>query len=345
MMPMNRKRLLIAVLVVVIAAVAAYAYLARRKSSSAALTVYGSIDIREVQLAFNDSGRIGQIAVQEGDRVHRGQLLATLDAARFRDATARAAAQLAVARHGLARLQSGSRPEEIAVARANAAAAQATWRNAQKTYRRDAVLAKEHYLPQQASDDARQAMEVAFSRQQAAQQALRLVIRGPRRQDIAAARAGVAADKAALALARKELADTHLYAVDDGVIDNRILEPGDMAGPQTPVLSLALDNPVWVRAYVPEPDLGRLRQGMRMVISSDSFPGQHFDGWLGFVSPVAEFTPKTVQTEQLRTELVYRVRIYVCNPDGRLRLGMPVTVTIPLPARLSRGLAHHPCGS
>ena len=343
-MPITRKRRLILVLAAVaIAGVGAYLYIRRTEHPAGALTVYGSIDIRQIELAFNDSGRIATIAVQEGDRVRRGQLVATLDPARFEDAAAQARARLGSEQQVLARLLAGSRPEEIAEARANAAAALATWRNARTTYRRNAALAQEHYLPQQASDDAREALAVARSRWQAAQQALRLAIKGPRKQDIAAARAQVAADAAALALARKELADTRLYAPDDGVIDNRILEPGDMTSPQVPVLTEALDNPVWARAYVPEPDLGRLRQGMQAVITSDSFPGTHFDGWVGFISPVAEFTPKTVETTQLRTELVYRMRVYACNPQARLRLGMPVTVTIPLPARLVRGLSHHPC--
>lgn len=343
-MVITRKQRLIAVMaVLVIAAGGAYLYVRHAGRPAGALTVYGSIDIREIQLAFNDSGRIATIAVQEGDRVHRGQLLAKLDPARFQDAVAQAQARLAVARQVLARLLAGSRPEEILEARANAAAALATWHNAKKTYHRNAVLAKEHYLPQQASDDARQALAVARSRWQAAEQALRLAIRGPRLQDIAAARAQVAADAATQALARKELADTLLYAPEDGFIDNRILEPGDMTNPQSPVLTIALDNPVWARAYVPEPALGELRQGMRAVISSDSFPGRRFDGWVGFVSTVAEFTPKTVETTQLRTELVYRIRVYVCNPQGQLRLGMPVTVTIPLPARPVHGQPRHPC--
>ncbi|MHB8346282.1 MAG: efflux RND transporter periplasmic adaptor subunit, partial [Acidiferrobacterales bacterium] len=337
------QRLIAIVAVLVIIAAGTYLYVTRTRRPADALTVYGSIDIREIQLAFNDSGRIATIVAQEGDRVHRGQYLAKLDPARFKDAVDQAQARLAAARHVLARLLAGSRPEEIAEARANAAATLAVWRNAQMTYRRNAELAKEHYLPQQASDDARQALTVARSRWLAAEQALRLAIKGPRQQDIDAARAQVAADAATLALADKELADTRLYAPDGGVIDNRILEPGDMTSPQSPVLTVALDNPVWARAYVSEPDLGKLRQGMRAYIASDSFPGKRFEGWIGFVSPVAEFTPKTVETTQLRTDLVYRVRVYACNPHDQLRLGMPVTVTIPVPGRLVQGLSSHPC--
>ena len=113
-----------------------------------------------------------------------------------------------------------------------------------------------------------------------------------------------------------------------GVIQNRILEPGEMADPNRPVVTMALTDPKWVRAYVPEPDLGRINLSMKAEILSDSFPNQKFEGWIGFISPVAEFTPKTVETEDLRTKLVYEVRVYVHDSKDLLRLGMPVTVIV-----------------
>ena len=113
-----------------------------------------------------------------------------------------------------------------------------------------------------------------------------------------------------------------------GIIQNRILEPGEMASPTQPVFTLALTDPKWVRAYVPEPDLGRINLGMKAKILSDSFPDQSFEGWIGFISPVAEFTPKSVETEDLRTKLVYEVRVFVHDSKDLLRLGMPVTVIV-----------------
>jgi HlyD family secretion protein len=102
-----------------------------------------------------------------------------------------------------------------------------------------------------------------------------------------------------------------------------------MASPLRPVFSLAITDPKWVRAYVSEPDLGKVRPGMAASVAVDSFPGRRFDGWVGFISPVAEFTPKAVQTEELRTSLVYEVRVFVKDPADELRLGMPATVTLP----------------
>jgi HlyD family secretion protein len=116
----------------------------------------------------------------------------------------------------------------------------------------------------------------------------------------------------------------------DGVVRTRLMEPGEMASPQQPVFSLAIIDPKWVRAYVSEPDLGKVRPGMAAFVAVDSFPDRRFDGWVGFVSPVAEFTPKAVQTEELRTSLVYEVRVFVQDPSDSLRLGMPATVYLPL---------------
>jgi HlyD family secretion protein len=130
-------------------------------------------------------------------------------------------------------------------------------------------------------------------------------------------------------LLRQELADAQLVAPIDGVVRTRIMEPGEMASPQKPVFSLALTDPKWIRAYVSEPDLGKVHPGMAATVAVDSFPQHPFDGWVGFVSPVAEFTPKTVQTEELRPSLVYEVRVFVKDASDVLRLGMPATVHLP----------------
>ncbi|MGC8549153.1 MAG: efflux RND transporter periplasmic adaptor subunit [Acidobacteriaceae bacterium] len=321
------------------------------------ITLYGNVDIRQVQLAFNDSERIDKLLVDEGSAIHAGQLVAQLVQQRFQDAVAKDQATMASQQQVVARLLAGSRPEEIAQARADVAAAQAdvaaaqaNLTNAGLRYRRQQILAKQQYVSLQIRDDAERSYlaakaDLAAKKQVlvAKEQALRLAVIGPRKEDIAAAQATLQADKATLALAQKELADTQLYAPADGVIQDRILEPGDMATPQTPVFTLALDNPVWVRAYLPEPQMGKVALGMRAWIESDSFPGQRFRGWIGFISPVSEFTPKNVETTQLRSQLVYRVRVYACNPDHRLRLGMPATVVIPLSNNTPHSIDAHPC--
>ena len=116
-----------------------------------------------------------------------------------------------------------------------------------------------------------------------------------------------------------------------------------MAGPQTPALTLAFTGPVWARVYLPEPDLGRVAPGFRAFIRTDSYPDKAYEGWIGYIAPTAEFTPKTVQTPELRTRLVYSLRVYACNPGGELRLGMPVTVEIPLHQNPPPGRGSEPC--
>jgi len=198
-------------------------------------------------------------------------------------------------------------------------------------------------VAEQQASDARAAADGAQARLKAAQETLQLAVLGARKEDIAAARATLEANRAALAIARKQLADAELHAPSEGIIQDRILEPGDMASPQHPVYTLALTDPVWVRAYVPGPQLGKLRPGMRAVVTTDSYPDARYQGWIGFISPTAEFTPKAVETTEVRTSLVYQVRVFVCNPQDQLRLGMPATITIPLDQPAGGGTAADPC--
>ena len=228
----------------------------------------------------------------------------------------------------LARMLAGSRPEEIAQAKATMDALKAQADNDGRVYRRLESLSRKSAASLQDRDNARAAFRTARDQYQAARQAYLLAVKGPRAEDIAAARAAWREAAAAVALARRNLDETKLHAPADGVIEDRILEPGDMASPATPVFTIALPSPLWVRAYVPEAELGRLRPGMTASVSTDSFPGTRYRGWIGYISPTAEFTPRTIESPELRTALVYRIRVYVCDPRGQLRLGMPATVRI-----------------
>ena len=358
MSPKRKVLIRILVLIVVAAgAVAGWRWSRARHTQPDTLTLYGNIDFRQVQLAFNASERIQKLLVDEGSVVHRGELLGQLEQSRLKDIVAQDQGKVAAQQDVVARMLAGSRPEEIAVARADLAAAradssaaEANLANAKLLYHRQQNLAGQHYVSLQIRDDAQRALlaaqaALAASKERVAarEQTLKLAVLGPRREDIAAAQATLRANEAALSLAETTQADTQLYAPEDGVIENRILQPGDMATPQSPAFTLALDNPVWARAWLPETALGRVSTGMEAWITSDSFPGKRFRGWVGFISPVAEFTPRNVETTALRTQLVYRVRVFACNPDHRLRLGMPVTVTVPLSGNAS-GTMTHTCG-
>lgn len=292
------------------------------------LELFGNVDIRQVDLSFRVAGRIDQVLVDEGDAVAAGDTVAMLDGADFSDAVALATAQLAVQQATLDALTAGSRPEEIAQAEANVDQARASLRFAQATLDRQATLAERDFAPTQVLDEAQMQLDLAQTRLQVALETLSLIRSGPREEEIRAARAQRNALAVSLELARRRLADTELIAPNDGQILTRIREPGAVVGAGEPVFTLSLISPVWVRAYVEEPDLGHVVPGTPARVLTDS--GFAYEGRIGFVSPSAEFTPRSVQTRELRTSLVYRVRIVVDNPDAGLRQGMPVTVQIDL---------------
>jgi HlyD family secretion protein len=326
-----RRAVWVVALIVVIGLVAGsvWWWMNRRESAPGELVVYGNVDLRQVQLSFNNSERIAAVLVQEGDRVRQGQLVAQLDTRRLEPQLAQAEAQAAAQRQVVQRLRSGSRPEEIAQARANVESAKADAVNARQQYERiksAAEMSAGRAVRQQDVDSANAALQVAEAKLAVNQRALELAVIGPRKEDIAEAEARLRANEAQVALLRQQLVDAQLLAPVDAVVRTRILEPGDMASPQKPVFSLAITDPKWVRAYVSESDLGKIREGMAAAVAVDSFPKHRFDGWVGFISPVAEFTPKAVQTEELRTSLVYEVRVFVKDPSDELRLGMPATV-------------------
>lgn len=328
-----RRLLLVALLLVVAGAAGWLWWFNRQEIAAQGLVLHGNVDLRQVQLSFNNSERIAAVLVQEGDRVRQGQVLARLDTSRLRPQTAQVEGQTAAQREVVRRLRSGSRPEEIAQARANVESAKADAVNARQQYERvksamDASAGRA--VRQQDVDNAKAAVQVAEAKLVVNQRALDLAIAGPRKEEIAEAEARLQANEAQLALLRQQLADAELVSPVDAVVRTRVMEPGEMASPQKPVFSLAITDPKWVRAYVSEPDLGKVHSGMTASVMVDSFPNQRFDGWVGFVSPVAEFTPKSVQTEELRTSLVYEVRVFVQDPSDELRLGMPATVYLPL---------------
>ena len=329
----RRIALILITLLIAAAAVTAAYWYTRPPAQAQQLALYGNVDLRQVDLAFNGNERIAAVLVQEGDVVHKGQTLARLDTSRLEPQFATAKAQVAAQKAVVQRLHNGSRPEEIAQARANLASAKADAENAHVIYARAKGLFEKTSGTRQDVDNTKAAMDVADAKVEVNQKALDLAVAGPRAEDVAQAEAQLRGSEAQMALVRQQLADAELKAPVDAIVRSRLMEPGDMASPQRPVFSLAVMDPKWVRAYISEPDLGRIRPGMTASVTVDGFPKQDFTGWVGFISPVAEFTPKTVQTEELRTSLVYEVRVLADDKADRLRLGMPATVRIALAQR------------
>jgi HlyD family secretion protein len=337
--PSGKKKAVIAgILILGVAAALAIGILVGRlwgssKKDPNQLVLFGNVDLRQVELAFNNSERISEVLVEEGDKVARGQVLARLDASRLKLQAAASEAEVDAQKAVVQRLHSGSRPEEIAQARANVALAKADQINAEQQWRRLTALSgltTGRAISQQDIDNAKDALDAAQARLAVAQKGLDLSTIGPRKEDIAQGEALLRFNQAQLDLLRRELADAELVSPCDAIVRSRLLEPGEMISPQKPVFDLAIEDPKWIRTYVSEPDLGRIHTGMKASIISDSFSGRTFSGWVGFISSVAEFTPKAVQTEELRPGLVYEIRVFVKDPEDEMRLGMPATVNLEL---------------
>jgi HlyD family secretion protein len=323
------KLSIMALAIVAIALGAGFIWLQRTNTDESPLRLYGNVDIREVQLAFRQPGRIAEMLFDEGDAVTHGIRLATLDDQPYRDALAAAEASVLVAQAELDKLRSGLRPQEITQAQEALKQAKAIAVNAERDYQRQSSLVASGASSRRIVDAARAARDQAAAGVASATAALSLATEGFRAEDIAAAEANLAATQAARDQAATALADTELVAPSDGTIIARVRETGSMVASQSTVYSLSLDKPVYVRAYVAEPDLGRIAPGTTVRVTSDS-SDKTYRGQIGFISPRAEFTPKTVETTDLRTDLVYRLRIIIdaADSDKGLRQGMPVTIEV-----------------
>jgi HlyD family secretion protein len=202
--------------------------------------------------------------------------------------------------------------------------------NARRDVKRYEALVNTGGVSRQVYDTARATLDQAEAQLRSALAAQRLAEVGPRAEDIEAAASRVSQAEATLADAERRLHDAKLAAPGDGVVQTRVREKGAYVNVGETVFGVTLPKPLWVRAYVAEPDLPAVRPGAEAEVTADGLGGRRFRGHVGFVSPVAEFTPKTVETKELRTDLVYRVRVIV-DDDGAgavLRQGMPVTVAL-----------------
>lgn len=299
-----------------------------RSPVTADLDLQGNVEVRQVNLGFKVAGRIQTLDVDEGASVVAGQRLASLDTVYFTDAIAQLKAQRDQLTANLAKMEAGNRPEEIAQSEAAVAERQATMENVKITLERAERLLKTGAGTQKAYDDALAAQRQATAQLNSAQQGLALMKAGFRKEDIEAARAQLASGEAALRIAERQLADAELYAPGNGIVLTRVREAGAIVNAGETAFVLSLTSPVWIRTYVSEVDLGRIRPGQDVTVETDTPGIGAIKGRIGFISATAEFTPKTVETRELRTALVYRVRVVADDPSGVLRQGMPATVKV-----------------
>lgn len=295
------------------------------------LQLMGNVDVREVSVAFRQSDRIVELLADAGDKVHKGQPLARLDTRDLTLQLEKVQAELAVQQSNTAKLHNGTRSEELRQAEERVRQAEAAAEHAALFYqRRQKIFDAVGGVSQQEVDTARFDAEAKAAALGVARQMLEEAVNGPRSEDIQGAEAklrSLAADEARL---KYLLQQCELASPADGVIRDRLLETGDMASPQLPVFKLSLLDKKWVRSYVSEADLGRVHEGQTARIYIDSRPEHPLTGQVGYIADTAEFTPKSVQTEELRTALVYEIRVYVDDAGNVLRLGMPATVKLDL---------------
>ena len=292
------------------------------------LRVSGNIEATDAQLGFKIPGRVAERLVSEGQRVTTGQLIARLDDIEQRQQIELRRAELATAQATLADLEAGSRPQELASARASLRSAEADRDRANLEQTRSRELRQRGVITARELEAAEAACTVAEAKAAAAAEALKLAEEGPRKDAVAAARARVESARASLALAETQLENTRLVAPLSGVVLSHNIEPGEFVSAGTPVITVADLAHVWVRAYVPQPELGRLRHGQPAEVRTDSFPDKIYRGTVGFISSEAEFTPKSVQTEKERVKLVFRIKIDLENPADELKPGMPADAVL-----------------
>ncbi len=322
-----RRTLAIALLLPLAAGFAWY----ERGRSPAPIELGGNVDIRDVNLSFRVGGRLASLAVDEGATVAAGDTLGRLDDEPFVNALREAEAALAVATARSTLYHEGYRKEDVEQARARLVASEAVLKNTNQTLARERQLITTGATARRGLDDAQAARDRAAADVEVARQAYTAFSRGYRAEEVAEATAEVARAEARLDGARLQLTDTELVAPAAGVVLTRAVEPGTMLAAGATVLTLSLTEPVWIRAYVSETALGRVPPGTAVRIHTDARPDRPYRGVIGFVSPTAEFTPKHVETAELRTALVYRLRVIVTDPDPALRQGMPVSVRLAAP--------------
>jgi len=323
----HKLRILIPVLVLILVAAAVWQWRQRQAVPVGELVLSGTVEARQVRPAFLVPGRIRKLHVDEGMAVKPGQLLAELDDRDYRLALQQAASRRDAAAAALARLEAGSRPEEIRAAEAALAEAQARLAYAVTEVKRLQKLVPRGLSSQDLLDRARMEQKAARAARDRANQTLRLLQIGPRQEDIDKARAELAAATAALKEAQRKLDYTRLRSPVAGIVSVRLAEAGNVVAAGMPIFEIDSLQQPWIRAWLNEPDLPRVTLGQKVMVRVDGLKTALY-GVLAFISPRAEFTPKTVETRALRVDLVYRIKVNVTNPDGRLKLGMPVDLIL-----------------
>lgn len=323
---MRKVLLLLALFLVVI--VVSMVILRRSPKVAKELRVSGTVEVTSVELSFKVPGRLAQRLVEEGEMLLSGQLVARLEDDELKQQRAASAAEQQAAQAALADLKAGSRYEEIAQSEAALTRMKAEADRFAKDAVRMESLYRREVIPQKDLDAARAARDASQSAVREAQERLKLLRAGPRPDAVRHLQARSEAAGAVLALAETRLGQGVLTTPLAGLVLSKHAEPGEMLAAGAPVVTVGKMDEVWLRAYIPENELGRVKIGQAVRVTVDTWPGRVFDGRISFISPEAEFTPKNVQTEKERVKLVYRIKITLANPKMELKPGMPADAVI-----------------
>ena len=295
---------------------------------STIIHISGNIEVTEVDVSFKIPGRVTERLVDEGQIVHADQKIATLETSDLVAQVALRHAELAAAQAALAELEAGSRPEEIAAAQHGVDAARAEYADAKSNYVRVKKLYEEKTSAQQEFDSVQARFQAAEARLNQTIEQHKLVKEGPRKEQIDQARAQVQRAQATVALAETTLGYADIASPLNGVVLSKAIEPGEYVVPGTPIVTVADLRNVWLRAYINETDLGRVKLGQAANVTTDTYPGKIYPGRISFIASEAEFTPKNVQTQKERVKLVYRIKIDIDNLKTELKPGMPADAEI-----------------
>jgi HlyD family secretion protein len=294
------------------------------------LNLSGNIEAHESLVGFRVSGRIVELPVEEGQRIKAEDVLARLDSDDYRQQVAVDQATTEVRHSQLTMGLAGSRTQELEAARQAVIDAQADLEQKKKDFARYQALYEKDEVTGQLRDQAVTNVTRATATWDRAQQIYGQLKEGTRKEQLAIDRAGVRQSAESLRMARIRLGYTVLHAPFDGMILVRQAELGEVVTAGSPIVTLADLNHIWVRVYVPETDLGRVRWGQNVIVRADTYPGRQYQGRVSFIASEAEFTPKSVQTQKERVTLVYRVKVDVENPNLELKPGMPADAYIQL---------------
>lgn len=296
------------------------------------LTLYGNIETHTVKASFQTSGRLLKLYFEEGDPVKKGDLLAKIDDTPYQKELAIAKAELVAQEITLEKARKGYRNSEILQGISLVEERKTLADNLKISYDRIQSLYASNAVSKQELDNAKSYYEEALARLEIAQSQLDLLEEGNRLEDIQIQEAKTQVAQELYNRIKIRLDDTVLYAPQDGIITTRAMEEGEMLAEGQAVYSISIINPVRIRAYIDENKLGFIKLGDKVNIKTDSAKEALYSGSISFISNVNEFTPKSVQTEEVRNDLVYRIRITVEESSMQnmpaLHQGMPVTITL-----------------